>query len=175
MLLLQGKSVKLWTMLGESTNVVTSRARSRTEGSLAKENRRKGREEEEEKVISKFVSFVQQEIDEVLWEMDVEAKCGKNWGWVHCPEIAGVVSVGFSQQSGWRLQNCTATAASCAEAVYVLSSCWYMSETCCCLAYLFSFNVDMASHVLLFSYSLCLKLLVVYNLIIVSLGILSAF
>lgn len=52
MLLLQGKSVKLWTMLGESTNVVTSRAQSRTEGSLAKENRRKGREEEEEKVIT---------------------------------------------------------------------------------------------------------------------------
>lgn len=52
MLLLQGKSVKLWTMLGESTNVVTSRAQSRAEGSLAKENRRKGREEEEEKVIT---------------------------------------------------------------------------------------------------------------------------
>lgn len=54
--------------------------RSRMEGSLAQENRGKGREEEEEKVTSHFVSFVQQKIGEVLWEMGVEAKCGKNWG-----------------------------------------------------------------------------------------------
>lgn len=54
------------------------RAQSRTEGSLAWKNSRKGREEEE-KVTSYFVSFVHQGICEVLWEMDVEAKGGENW------------------------------------------------------------------------------------------------
>lgn len=64
--------------------------------------------------------------------MDMEAKCGKNWGWLHCAEIVGVVSVEFRQQLGWELQSCiTCWGTVCPQLLW----------TCCCLARLFCLNV----------------------------------